>query len=63
MSRPSSSNKILLFPTITRENIDQEFLSIEWQDIRCVSRFVVDDQGDVSSEETPWCKGLMRFLQ
>ena len=30
--------------------------------ITCISGFVVDDQADLSSEETPWPKGLMRFL-
>lgn len=33
MVRPSSGNEILPIPTIIQENINQEFLSVEWQDI------------------------------
>lgn len=53
MVRPSSGNEILPIPTIIQENINQESLSVEWQNLTGISGFVVDNQADVSSEETP----------
>lgn len=49
-------------PTVIPETINQEFFCVELQDGTCISGFIVDDQADASSEETPWPKGLMRFL-
>lgn len=57
-----SGNEILPIPTISQDNVNQEFLCVKWEDITCISGFAVDDQADVSSAETPWPKGLMRFL-
>lgn len=57
---PGGGNEILPVPTISQENINQEFLCVKWEDIMCISGFVVDDLA--ISEETPWPKGPMRFL-